>query len=87
MKNIARLLYIVMFAGKMHLLARQLATTRVEPEEHWLPAVTVPGPIMMMRMVMIIVLMTMIFKRSGLQQLTQQFYNILYEILGMSGQD
>ena len=30
-----------------HLLAGQLATTRVEPEEHWLPAVTVPGPIMM----------------------------------------
>ena len=35
-----------------HLLARQLATTRVEPEEHWLPAVTVPGPIMMMMVMM-----------------------------------
>ena len=35
-----------------HLLAGQLATTRVEPEEHWLPAVTVPGPIMMVRMMM-----------------------------------
>ena len=37
-----------------HLLAGQLATTRVEPEEHWLPAVTVPGPIMMMMMMMIV---------------------------------
>ena len=44
-----------MFAGKMHLLAWQLATTRVEPEEHRLPAVTVPGPIMMMMMMMMIV--------------------------------
>ena len=35
-----------------HLLAGQLATTRVQPEEHWLPAVTVPGPIMMMVMIM-----------------------------------
>ena len=26
-----------------HLLARQLAATGVEPEEHGLPAVTVPG--------------------------------------------
>ena len=42
---------------------------------------------MMMRMVMIIVLMTMIFKRSGVQQSTQQFYNILYDILEMFGQD
>ena len=36
-----------------HLLAGQLATTRVEPEEHWLPAVTVPGPIMMMMMMIV----------------------------------
>ena len=33
------------------------------------------------------VLMTMIFKRYGLQQFTQQFYNILYDILEMAGQD
>ena len=33
-----------------HLLAGQLATTRVQPEEHRLPAVTVPGPIMMVMM-------------------------------------
>ena len=38
-----------------HLLAGQLATTRVEPEEHWLPAVTVPGPIMMMMMMMMMI--------------------------------
>ena len=31
--------------------------------------------------------MTMIFKRYGLQQFTQQFYNILYDILEMAGQD
>ena len=29
----------------------------------------------------------MIFKRSGVQQFTQQFYNILYDILEMFGQD
>ena len=40
-----------------HLLAGQLATARVEPEEHWLPAVTVPGPIMMMMVMMVMMMM------------------------------